>query len=191
MCFKAIFQYCRGGNISPRIWDGLEPAIGYNEIMPNTNTNANVYLWFLMHTEHHLYNRKKMGNIKWRDLCFPCGRPCCGVMWLIYLSPTGGHDSFGLLGCPLLPCHSMCCADLVEERDIQSLTAPQEHDCETLASRFPVLSMGISSLRKTNKRMVAYKWALKSVIYYWFGFFCQSLMLCKPSVPQTNPKTSQ
>ena len=41
MCFKAIFQYYRGGNISPRIWDGLEPAIGYNEIMPNTNTNAN------------------------------------------------------------------------------------------------------------------------------------------------------
>lgn len=89
-----------------------------------------------------------------------------GVMWLMYLSPTDGQDLFGPLGYPLLPCHCMCCAYLVEERDVQNHTAPQEHDWETLASRFPVLSTGISSLRKTQKRMVAYKWVLKSVIFY-------------------------
>lgn len=36
-----------------------------------------------------------------------------GVIWLRHLSPTDGQDLFGLLGCPLLPCHSMCCVHLV------------------------------------------------------------------------------
>lgn len=87
-----------------------------------------------------------------RELCiFHVVSIAVGVIWLRHLSPTDGQDFFGLLGYPLLPV--IPCAVLIwsVERDIQSLAAPKEHDCETLASTLAALSAEISSLRKRNK----------------------------------------
>lgn len=90
-----------------------------------------------------------MKNIK--QLCiFHVVSIAVGVFWLRHLSPTDSQDLFGLLGCPLLPYHSCAVLTWSVERDIQSLSAPQQHDYETLASRFAVLSVEISSLRKKN-----------------------------------------
>ena len=73
------------------------------------------------------------------------------VIWLKHLSPTDGQDLAGLLGCP--PCSFVIpCAVLTWsiEEDIQSLTAPQEHNYETLACRYAGY-VEISSLKMQSK----------------------------------------
>lgn len=93
-----------------------------------------------------------MENIKWRVVYFPRGQHCCGGD-LAKTSVTHGWPGFTwpvrLSPCSLvIPCAMLTW--LVE--DVQSLTAPQEHDDgKTLARKFAVVSVKISSSRMQSK----------------------------------------